>query len=330
VTSTRRVLVLGGTAEGRALASACAVLPGLEVISSLAGRTSAPLLPAGEVRIGGFGGVEGLVRYLGDGAIDAVVDATHPFAATMTAHAAEAAARSGVPLVVLRRPGWTEQAGDDWRRVPSLAAAAALLSRPLSASFSAPLSGPVPGSSSGPVPGSLSGPVPGSSSGPVPGSPSGPVSESLSVPLSGPVSGLLSGPSSASRAALGERVFLTTGRQSIAAFAGVDACWFLSRSVEPPTPPMPARLEVLLDRGPFTVDSERALLAAHRIDVLVTKDSGGATGKLDAARAAGIPVVMVDRPPLPPAVESVATVEGALSWLTDLFPLERRRTRFAG
>ncbi|MET0494130.1 MAG: cobalt-precorrin-6A reductase [Actinoplanes sp.] len=250
------MLVLGGTTEGRTLASAGAVLPGLEVISSLAGRTSAPLRPAGKVRVGGFGGVEGLVSFLRDEAITAIVDATHPFAATMTAHAAAAAARSGVPLIVLRRPGWTEKAGDDWRRVPSLAAAAALLSQP------------------------------------------------LSVPVSAP------------RLMLGERVFLTTGRQSIAAFAGVDACWFLSRSVEPPTPPMPARLDVLLDRGPFTIDGERALLAAHRIDVLVTKDSGGPAAKLDAARAAGIPVVIVDRPPLPPAVTTAPTVEAALSWLT--------------
>ena len=308
MTPARRVLILGGTTEGRALASACAGLPGLEVISSLAGRTSAPLPPAGKVRIGGFGGVDGLVTFLRDEAIAAIVDATHPFAATMTAHAAEAAARSGVPLVVLRRPGWTEKTGDDWHRVPSLAAAAALLS--------APLPVPAPAPPSPPLSGPLSGPPSAPGSGPL----SAPVSGLLSGPVPGPFTGPLSGPVSASRSALGERIFLTTGRQSIAAFANVDECWFLSRSVEPPTPPMPARLEVLLDRGPFTTDGERALLAAHRIDVLVTKDSGGPAAKLDAARAAGIPVVIVDRPPLPPAVTTVPTVEAALSWLSQVCP----------
>ena len=238
-----KVLVLGGTTEGRALAAACASTSGIEVISSLAGRTSAPLLPAGVVRIGGFGGVDGLAAYLREQGIAAVVDATHPFAATMTAHAVAASARAGVPLLVLRRPGWTEQPGDAWHRVPGLADAAA------------------------------------------------------------------------SVAGLGERVFLTTGRQSIGAFADVDACWFLSRSVEPPVPPLPKRIEVLLDRGPFTPAGERSLLARHRIDVLVSKDSGGSTAKLDAARERGLPVVLVDRPPLPPATETVHTVAAALAWL---------------
>ncbi|GGQ56146.1 cobalt-precorrin-6A reductase [Couchioplanes azureus] len=234
---TGRVLLLGGTTEARALAGR------VPVISSLAGRTSRPLLPAGEVRIGGFGGVEGLVRYLRTERIGAVVDATHPFAATMTAHAAAATSQTGVPLLVLRRPGWRSGPGDVWHRVPHLPAAAAL----------------VPG--------------------------------------------------------LGERVFLTTGRQSIAAFAALDGCWFLSRSVERPAPPLPRRLEVLLDRGPFTVDGERELLRRHRIEVLVTKDSGGGAAKLDAARELGLPVVMVDRPPLPADVATAATVDEAVAWL---------------
>ena len=213
------------------------------MISSLAGRTASPLLPPGQVRIGGFGGVAGLAAYLREHRIDAIVDATHPFARTMTAHAVAAAEQTELPLLVLRRPGWTAQPGDTWHRVPGLPAAAALLP------------------------------------------------------------------------ALGERIFLTTGRQSIAAFADVDFCWFLSRSVEPPVPPLPARLEVLLDRGPFTLDGERALLAEHRIDALVTKDSGGTTAKLDAARERGLPVVLVDRPPLPPGVTEVLTVAAALDWL---------------
>ncbi len=239
-----KILVLGGTTEGRALASACTSVPGLDVVSSLAGRTSSPLLPAGEVRIGGFGGTIGLVDYLREHHINAVVDATHPFAATMTAHAVAASAQARVPLLVLRRPGWTEQPGDVWHRVPDLATAAALLPE------------------------------------------------------------------------LGERVFLTTGRQSISAFATVDTCWFLSRSVEPPVPPMPERLEVLLERGPFTVAGEHALLGTHRIDVLVSKDSGGSTAKLDAAREHGLPVVLVDRPPLPPGTPVAPTVQAALDWVS--------------
>lgn len=247
------VLILGGTTEARALAKALTTtpepppptLPGPPptVISSLAGRTSAPLLPAGEVRTGGFGGVEGLVAYMRERRVDVLVDATHPFAARISANAAAAAARSGVPLLALRRPGWCEHPGDDWHRVPGLAEAAALLPR------------------------------------------------------------------------LGRRVFLTTGRQEIAAFADVDECWFLARSVEPPTPPMPRRLEVVLDRGPFSLDSELRLLRDHRIDVLVTKDSGGAAAKLAAAREVRIPVVMVDRPPSPADVPTAVTVSDAITWL---------------
>jgi len=242
----RSVLILGGTAEGRTLATALAESgpPAFRVISSLAGRTREPLRPPGEVRIGGFGGVDGLVHYLRAERIDVLVDATHPFAERISAHAAAASAATGLPLLVVRRPGWTERPGDDWRRVPSLAAAAALLPR------------------------------------------------------------------------LGRRVFLTTGRQGLAAFAGTDECWFLARSVEPPGPPLPRHLEVLLDRGPFTVDGELRLLRDHRIDVLVSKDSGGADGKLAAARERRIPVVLIDRPPPPPAATTVDSVEAALARLT--------------
>ena len=99
-----RVLLLGGTAEARALAKT--LHPHVEIISSLAGRVPDPALPVGPVRIGGFGGVDGLRRWLQDERIDAVVDATHPFAATMTAHAAEACAELRMPHLVLARPAW--------------------------------------------------------------------------------------------------------------------------------------------------------------------------------------------------------------------------------
>jgi precorrin-6A/cobalt-precorrin-6A reductase len=254
------VLILGGTTEGRTLAAAlpglilggttegrtpAAALPGLTVISSLAGRTTAPLLPPGEVRIGGFGGAEGLAAFVRERGVDVLIDATHPFAAQISANAANAATATGVPLLALRRPGWTERDGDDWHRVPDLASAAALAPQ------------------------------------------------------------------------LGTRIFLTTGRQDIAAFAAADDRWFLARSVEPPDPPRPRHLEVVLDRGPFTLDGERALLRTHRIDVLVSKDSGGPDAKLTAAREARIPVVLIDRPPTPPAATTVSTVAEAATWLTE-------------
>ena len=122
-----RVLILGGTGEARALAAALHGRDGLEVISSLAGRVTDPTLPVGQVRIGGFGGVAGLSSYLRQG-VDAVVDATHPFAATITTHAVAACATTGCPLLVLQRPGWIAQRGDDWTRVADVVTAAAVVS----------------------------------------------------------------------------------------------------------------------------------------------------------------------------------------------------------
>ncbi|WP_369231338.1 cobalt-precorrin-6A reductase [Streptomyces sp. R21] len=239
------VLVLGGTTEARELATALAARPGVRVTSSLAGRVSRPGALAGDVRIGGFGGAEGLAAWLREHEVDAVVDATHPFAAGITANAAAAAATTGVPAVVLRRPGWRPGPGDRWHMADSLAGAAALLPP------------------------------------------------------------------------LGRRVFLTTGRLGLAAFADLPELHFLVRSVEPPEPPLPAHTEVLLARGPFTADDETGLLREHRIDVLVTKDSGGvATApKLAAARQLGVPVVVVRRPPLPEGVTAVPDVPGVLDRL---------------
>jgi precorrin-6A/cobalt-precorrin-6A reductase len=119
-----RVLILGGTGEGRVLADHLTGIPGLEVITSLAGRVSEPRMPAGTVRIGGFDGIDGLAGYLRTERIDRVVDVTHPFAAQITTHAALACARAGVPLLVVRPPGWTERDGDSWHRVPDTVSAA--------------------------------------------------------------------------------------------------------------------------------------------------------------------------------------------------------------
>ncbi|WP_344384000.1 cobalt-precorrin-6A reductase [Streptomyces thermolineatus] len=245
--SVTRVLILGGTSEARALARLLAAEPGVEAVSSLAGRVADPLLPPGRSRVGGFGGADGLAVWLGEERVDAVVDATHPFAARITASAAAASARAGVPLLVVRRPGWEPGAGDRWTGAASLEEAA----------------GAVPG--------------------------------------------------------LGERVFLTTGRQGLAAFADLDRPWFLVRTVEPPGPPLPPRAAVLCERGPFTVEGERELMLRHRIDLLVTKDSGGAmtAAKLVAARALGLPVLMVRRPPLPEGVRTVPDAAAAAGWVLE-------------
>ncbi|MBF6209966.1 cobalt-precorrin-6A reductase [Nocardia puris] len=241
-----KALILGGTGEARRLAHLATGERGLEIVTSLAGRVRNPAWPEGEVRVGGFGGAEGMREWLADNDIDAVVVATHPFAARISANASTVARAAGVPLLHLRRPGWTESPGDRWIRVPDLDEAARVL------------------------------------------------------------------PS------LGARVFLTIGRQGVGAFAGVDGPWFLIRSIDPPSGPLPARHELLFARGPFTSEEEAQLLAAHRIDVLVTKDSGGeqTEAKLVAARAAGIPVVVVERPPLPGG-EVVDNVEDAWEWLRD-------------
>nr|WP_180218428.1 cobalt-precorrin-6A reductase [Streptomyces albus] len=238
-------MILGGTSEGRRLARLLHGAPGLRVTSSLAGRVAGPRLPVGEVRVGGFGGIAGLTEWLSAHRVDVLIDATHPFAETISFHAAEAAAAAHVPLLAVRRPGWVPADGDVWHPADSLAEAAALLPE------------------------------------------------------------------------LGRRVFLTTGRLGLAAFARpeTEALWFLVRSVDPPEAgqPAPARMELLLERGPFTLEGEREVLRAHRIDVLVTKDSGGeATApKLTAARERGIPVVVVRRPPAPEGVRVVTSPEEA-------------------
>ena len=114
---------------------------------------------------------------------------------------------------------------------------------------------------------------------------------------------------------LGSRVFLTTGRQGLSAFAGVSDAWFLIRCVDPPDDPLPPDREVLLDRGPYTVEGELALVDHHGIDVVVTKDSGGdhTRPKLDAARARGLPVIVVRRPP---QVQTGMGVNEVVAWLS--------------
>jgi precorrin-6A/cobalt-precorrin-6A reductase len=116
---------------------------------------------------------------------------------------------------------------------------------------------------------------------------------------------------------IGQRAFLTVGHKELRAFAGVPRVWFLVRTIEPPAGGALARARYLQARGPFTVADELDLLRAHRIDVLVTKASGGAAtyAKLAAARTLGLPVIMLRRPP-PPAGPVVSNVAAALEWLS--------------
>lgn len=125
-----RLLILGGTGEAAALAEAAdAAFPDLTVISSLAGRTLAPRQLPGRVRMGGFGGSEGIAAYLRDERVDLVIDATHPFAATISAHAAAGCAATGTPRLLLLRPPWQPQPGDRWCEVADIAEAARLVAQ---------------------------------------------------------------------------------------------------------------------------------------------------------------------------------------------------------
>jgi len=246
----RTVLILGGTAEAMALAESLAEYPGLRVITSLAGRTRVPARPPGEVRIGGFSGVDGLARYLGEAGVDAVVDATHPFATRISANVRTACRSAGVPLLAIARPGWTEEPGDIWITVADEADAATMLPE-------------------------------------------------------------------------GARTLLALGSQRLAAFAPRRDVVFFVRMVDPPAekPPL-ASCRVIVGRPSRSVAAEQALLADNRIDHLVCRNSGGEASyaKIAAARALGVPVIMIDRPKTRGGT-AVATVAAARQWLVDI--LER-------
>ncbi|WP_020143577.1 cobalt-precorrin-6A reductase [Terracoccus sp. 273MFTsu3.1] len=238
-----RVLVLGGTGEARDLAGRL-VERGDAVVSSLAGRVSAPALPVGEVRTGGFGGVDGLAEHLVTHGYDVVVDATHPFAAQITGNAVAACGRVGVQLVRLQRPGWSRH--------------------PLAGEFTWVDD-----------------------------------VEAARVAAEG----------------VGVRPFLTTGRQQLETFAAWDDRYVLARVVDPPDWAVPSSWEVLRARGPYPYAAERELLESRAVDVLLTKDSGGALteAKLGAAHDLGVPVVVVRRPPVPDGVAVVESVGEALA-----------------
>ncbi len=235
-----RVLVLGGTGEGRLLADML-VQAGYDVVLSFAGRTSAPAPSLARVRSGGFGGAEGLAAYLTAERIAACVDATHPFAARMSANALAACESAGVPRMALVRPEWVPVDGDRWIPVDDLAQAARLLP------------------------------------------------------------------------AMGRRVFVAFA-DGLEALAELDLDFVVRRAE--PGPVALARARVLVARGPFARDDERALFVAERIDVVLAKASGGkaSRAKLDAARNLGLPVVLLRRPAPPPG-PVVNSTEAAGAWV---------------
>jgi precorrin-6A/cobalt-precorrin-6A reductase len=240
-----RILVLGGTTEARRLAERLAPRDDLDVRLSLAGRTRNPVPHPVPIRIGGFGGADGLADYLAVERIDRLIDATHPYAAVMSQNAAQAARRAGVPLLALRRPAWSAVAGDRWSEVADTHEAARVLGETQ------------------------------------------------------------------------RRVFLALGRNEIAAFEAAPQHVYLVRSVDPVEPPLAVPHATYIQaRGPFREADDRALLAAHAIDVVVSKNSGGdaAYGKIAAARTLGIAVILLRRPLLPD-VPAVERIEDAAAWL---------------
>lgn len=251
------VLILGGTSEAAALDQLLAEqAPDIRAIISLAGHTVDPRPSNLPVRIGGFGGIEGLRRYLEEERIVAVIDATHPFAAVMPFHAAAACKAQGVPLLSIRRAPWKPAPGDDWHSVLDIASAVK---------------------------------------------------------------------------ALGEkprRVFLTVGRLELPAFADAPQHYYLVRAIEPIGDRLPVpHVDVIQQRGPFDTDDETELMRREGVEVLVSKNSGGAAtvGKLIAARRLRIPVVMIERPRKPEGVETVDHIDQVLPWLVaqGLFATER-------
>lgn len=122
-----KVLILGGTSEGRVLAERLAPDARFDALLSFAGRTASLQAPAVAHRVGGFGGVAGLIEFLRAGAFAALIDATHPFAARMSENAVAAAAALQLPLLRVERPAWTPLQGDRWQEVDTMEAAARAL-----------------------------------------------------------------------------------------------------------------------------------------------------------------------------------------------------------
>ena len=249
-----RVLILGGTTEASTLAKLIAGDERFEATLSLAGRTASPKPQPIATRIGGFGGADGLADFLSEQKIEAVIDATHPYAPRISANAVVACRRAGVTLASLVRPAWKPEAGDKWEMVPTAVAAALAIGK-------AP-----------------------------------------------------------------RRVFLSLGRQELHFFAAMAQHHYIARLIDPPQGVRPHNLVLLQQRGPFDRDAELRLLKERKIDVIVSRNSGGSATypKIEAARALGLPVIMIARP-VKPAGHVVRSAEDALAWLAHERPADSLR-----
>lgn len=214
---------------------------------SLAGRVSSPKPQDLPVRVGGFGGVEGLKEYLRQVGVTHVIDATHPFASQMSTHAILACGACNIPLIGLVRPPWRARPEDTWIHVPDIDGAVKAMDRPAS------------------------------------------------------------------------RVFLAVGRMHLGAFTTHTQHHYVLRLVDAPDQKIPlSQTTVIVDRGPFDVAGDMSLMQSQKIDLVVSKNAGGsgAVAKITVARQLRIPVIMIDRPIIPPRHE-VESVEAALNWLRD-------------
>jgi precorrin-6A/cobalt-precorrin-6A reductase len=244
MSATPNVLLLGGTTEASALARLLAAHH-IAATLSYAGRTEAPRAQPVPVRIGGFGGLRGLIDYLRAHCVTHLVDATHPFAATMSTYAVAAAREVGVPLMAMTRPAWEPVTGDRWTRAADIAHAVAQLAGPP------------------------------------------------------------------------RRVMLALGRMHVNAFTAQPQHHYLLRFVDAPdVPPALPHHTLLVDRGPFAAEDDEQLMRKHAIELVMCKNAGGsgAAAKLIAARRLGLPVLMIDRPVLPPRQE-VYDPHQVLAWL---------------
>jgi len=239
-----RALILGGTGDANQLANALADAR-IDAIYSYAGRTQIPLGHSVPVRVGGFGGAQGLADFIKQENITHLIDATHPFAAEMSRNAVEASVIARIALIALERAPWIRLPGDRWVEVADIEAAVAALPE--------------------------------------------------------------------TRA----HVFLAIGRQHLAPFVAKPQHAYTLRFVDAPEGALPLpHADVIVSRGPFTLEDDRELMRSRGIEWLVARNSGGtgARAKIDAARELDLPVIMIARPLLPER-KRAESVEEVLAWL---------------
>ena len=259
-----RVLILGGTTQGRELAAQLARQQDSTVWYALAGRTQKPRvdgIPPKSILVGNLGGANGLTRFLREHRVHALIDATHPFAQKISRNACDASARASVPIARFERTPWIQGQNDNWHYVASTEAAIAFLLQP-------------------------------------------------------------------HFALRYRKVLLTIGAAELPAWCnalgvGAHACvWrapkVIARSIEAPLCELPSNFTNVRARGPFSVADESQLITDQRVELIVSKLSGGSTGysKVLAARQRCVPMLMLT-PPALPAAQSFSTVAQMIRWVTE-------------